>query len=227
MQKKKSVLIAEDDLQLAFIIKDNLEEEGFIVINCPDGLTAWEEYQRVQPDICILDVNMPGKDGFALAKKIRQKSDVVPVLFLTAKAMDEDKLKGFETGADDYITKPFSMKELVSRMNVFLRRNSMMFQRPSEEYTIGNFKLQPGDNRLTVGQEEIGLTPKETDLLEFFCSHPNTILKREEILLHVWGKNDHFLGRSMDVFITRLRKILKGQPVSIETIHQQGYRLNV
>ncbi|MFL5773943.1 MAG: response regulator transcription factor [Flavisolibacter sp.] len=227
MQKKTTVLLAEDDTQLAFIIKDNLEEEGFLVINCPDGTTAWEEYQRIQPNICLLDVNMPGKDGFSLAKKIRQKSDIVPILFLTAKAMEEDKLKGFENGADDYITKPFSMKELLSRMNVFIRRNKMLLHQPSEEYTIGSLKLKPGGNRLTVGGEEIGLTPKETDLLEFFCAHPNTILKREEILLHVWGKNDHFLGRSMDVFITRLRKLLKDQPVTIETIHQLGYRLNV
>ena len=227
MLKKTTVLIAEDDLQMAFIIKDNLEEEGFVVINCPDGTTAWEEFQRVQPDICLLDINMPGKDGFALAKKIRQKSDVVPIIFLTAKAMDEDKLKGFETGADDYITKPFSMKELLSRMNVFLRRNRMMMHNRSEEYPIGNLKLTPGGNRLKRGEEEIGLTPKETELLEFFCAHPNTILKREEILIHVWGKNDHFLGRSMDVFITRLRKLLKDQPVSIETIHQMGYRFKI
>ncbi|MGZ3952457.1 MAG: response regulator transcription factor, partial [Flavisolibacter sp.] len=119
------VLLAEDDLQMGFIIKDNLEEEGFEVINCPDGETAWDHFQRKAPDICLLDVNMPGRDGFSLAKKIRQRNDVVPILFLTAKSMEEDKLKGFETGADDFITKPFSMKELLSRMNVFLRRNKL------------------------------------------------------------------------------------------------------
>src|SRR6476661_9527164 len=141
MEKKSLVLIAEDDLQLGFIIKDNLEEEGYEVINCPDGEVAWEQFQKRQPDICLLDVNMPSRDGFSLAKKIRQKSDVVPIIFLTAKSMEEDKLKGFESGADDYITKPFSMKELLSRMNVFLRRNRMLKPPGMKEYQIGKLKF--------------------------------------------------------------------------------------
>jgi DNA-binding response OmpR family regulator len=227
MQKKPLVLIAEDDLQMSFIIKDNLEEEGYEVINCPDGAVAWEEFQRRVPDICLLDVNMPSRDGFSLAKKIRQKNDVVPILFITAKSMEEDKLKGFETGADDYITKPFSMKELLSRMQVFLRRNKMLMPEQEEEYHIGTLRFFPRNNLLSNGDAEIPLTQKETQLLEFFCMHPNRLLKREEILYHVWGKNDHFLGRSMDVFITRLRKLLKEQDVPIETIHQAGYRFNI
>ena len=123
---KIKILLAEDDLELGFIIKDNLEEAGFEVINCPDGEIAWEYYQKKEPDICLLDVNMPYRDGFSLAKKIRQKSDIVPILFLTAKSLEEDKLKGFAAGADDYIVKPFSMKELLSRINVFLRRNKLL-----------------------------------------------------------------------------------------------------
>src|SRR5258705_12929424 len=126
MKQKIKILVAEDDLQLGFIIKDNLEEAGFEVINCPDGEAGWEFYQKINPVICILDVNMPYRDGFSLAKKIRQKSDRVPILFLTAKSLEEDKLKGFEAGGDDYILKPFSMKELLSRINVFLRRNKMI-----------------------------------------------------------------------------------------------------
>src|SRR6476620_8190581 len=126
MQDKIKVLLAEDDLQLGFIIKDNLEEEEFEVINCPDGELAWEMFQKKQPDICLLDVNMPNRDGFSLAKKIRQRNDVVPIIFLTAKSMEEDKVKGFESGADDYVSKPFSMRELLLRMNVFLRRNKML-----------------------------------------------------------------------------------------------------
>ncbi len=227
MMKKTLVLVAEDDLQLAFIIKDNLEEEGFDVVTCPDGSVAWEEYQRRQPDLCILDVNMPSMDGFTVAKKIRQKSDVVPIIFLTAKFMEEDKLKGFQTGADDYITKPFSMKELLSRMHVFLRRNKMLLKPVAEEYTIDKMRFYPTENRLVEGSVEVNLTQKETQLLEFFCMHPNKTLKREEILYHVWGKNDYFLGRSMDVFITRIRKLLKEQNVNIETVHQAGYRFNV
>jgi DNA-binding response OmpR family regulator len=227
MNRKIKVLIAEDDLQMGFIIKDNLEEEGYEVINCPDGEIAWDQFQKKQPDICLLDVNMPSRDGFSLAKKIRQKSDVVPIIFLTAKSMEEDKLKGFETGGDDYITKPFSMKELLSRMNVFLRRNRMLMQDATTCYDIGKLKFFPEENRIMHGEEEISLTQKEAQLLHFFCLHPNKILKREDILIHVWGKNDYFIGRSMDVFIAKLRKLLKlEESVSIETLHQSGYRFN-
>jgi DNA-binding response OmpR family regulator len=222
------VLLAEDDLQMGFIIKDNLEEEGYEVINCPDGETAWDQFQRKTPDICLFDVNMPGRDGFSLAKKIRQRNDVVPILFLTAKSMEEDKLKGFETGADDYITKPFSMKELLSRMNVFLRRNKLFMPASVPEYRIGSMQFFPLENRLLKGNEEIILTQKETNLLHFFCQHANKVLRREDILNYVWGKNDYFLGRSMDVYVAKLRKLLKTEEgVFIETIPQAGYRMIV
>ena len=225
MQQKISVLVAEDDLQLGFIIKDRLEEAGFAVINCPDGEAAWEHFQKDIPDICILDVNMPYRDGFSLARKIRQKSDVVPIIFLTAKSLEEDKLKGFEAGADDYVVKPFSMKELLSRINVFLRRNKMIVGQSMKSYTVGKSDFWPQELKLINGGETIPLTQREAELLEFLCQHPNQVLKREEILSNVWGKNDFFLGRSMDVFVTRLRKLLNGEPgVTIETIHGVGYR---
>jgi DNA-binding response OmpR family regulator len=225
-QKHIRVLLAEDDLQMGFIIKDNLEEEGYEVINCPDGETAWDQFQRKAPDICLLDINMPGRDGFSLARKIRQRNDVVPILFLTAKSMEEDKLKGFETGADDYITKPFSMKELFSRMNVFLRRNRLLIPASKPQYDIGALKFFPAENRLLNGGDEIMLTQKETHLLHFFCEHANEVVRREEILTHVWGKNDYFLGRSMDVYVAKLRKLLRMEKdVSIETIPQAGYRM--
>jgi DNA-binding response OmpR family regulator len=228
MEKKTLVLIAEDDLQLGFIIKDNLEEEGFDVVNCPDGEVAWEQFQKKQPDICLLDINMPSRDGFSLAKKIRQKNDIVPILFLTAKSMEEDKLKGFQSGADDYITKPFNMKELLSRMHVFLRRNKMLKPKTMKEHCIGKLRFIPDEMRMLHGEEEILLTQKEAQLLEYFCLQPGKILRREDILMNVWGKNDYFLGRSMDVFITKLRKLLKIEPgVNIETIHQAGYRFNL
>jgi DNA-binding response OmpR family regulator len=228
MEKGIKILVAEDDLQLGFIIKDNLEEEGYDVINCPDGESAWEQFQKRAPDICILDINLPYRDGFSVAKKIRQKSDVVPILFLTAKSMEEDKLKGFALGGDDYITKPFSMKELLSRIQVFLRRNKMLLETRLDEFVLGNIRFVPDELLLHKGDDKITLTQKETDLLKFFCLHPNKVLKREELLTHVWGKNDFFLGRSMDVFITKLRKYLKDEPaVFLETVHQAGYRFNV
>jgi DNA-binding response OmpR family regulator len=225
MEKKLTILLAEDDLQLGFIIKDNLEEAGFEVINCPDGEIAWDQYQKRVPDICILDVNLPYRDGFSLAKKIRQKSDVTPILFLTAKSLMEDKLKGFSAGGDDYIVKPFNMKELLSRIQVFLRRNKMLFRVAPKKIRIGQFIFYPEELKLVLDNNEIILTSREKDLLEFLCTHPKLILKREEILINVWGKNDFFLGRSMDVFIMRLRKFLAADPdVVIETIHGIGYK---
>jgi len=228
MQQKTKILLAEDDLQLGFIIKDNLEEAGFQVINCPDGETAWEHYQKANPDLCILDVNMPYRDGFSLAKKIRQKSDRIPILFLTAKSLEEDKLKGFAAGGDDYIVKPFSMKELLSRMQVFLRRNKMIVAESPQTIDIGNFSFYPAELKLVGEKDTVSLTQREAELLEFLCLHPNKVLKREEILSNVWGKNDFFLGRSMDVFMTRLRKLLSIEPsVTIETIHGVGYRFTM
>lgn len=227
MLKKKIVLLAEDDLQLGFLIKENLEDEGFDVINCPDGVIAWEFFQRKHPDICLLDINMPNKDGYSLAKKIRQHNDVVPILFITAKSLEEDKVKGFETGADDFITKPFSMKELLLRMQVFLRRNKMMVVPTQNEIKLGLFSFRPDEMKLECQNSNISLTQRECALLSFFCSHLNKALKREDILIHVWGKNDYFLGRSLDVFVAKLRKYLKPDPsITLETVHNVGYRLN-
>ena len=227
MQSKAKVLLAEDDTALAFVIKDNLEEEGYEVTWCADGEAALQQFVKKGFDICLLDVMMPVKDGFTLAKKIRQKSDVVPILFITARSLEQDKLEGFSTGADDYITKPFSMKELLMRMDVFLRRTKKMHSDDAKEYKIGRLRFLYNSLKLYSADEEFALTQREADLLKFFCDHENKVLKREEILLSVWGKDDYFLGRSMDVFITRLRKHFKADPsVLLETIHGIGFRLN-
>lgn len=225
---KARVLLAEDDLSLGYVIKDNLEQEGYQVILCADGDDALQRFLKEEFDICLLDVMMPSKDGFSVAKKIRQKSDIVPIMFLTAKSMEEDRLKGFSSGADDYITKPFSMKELLMRMEVFLRRTKKLHSDQVQVFSIGNLKFSYTDLKISNGAEESNLTQKEAELLRFFCEHPNHILKREEVLLNVWGKDDYFLGRSMDVFITKLRKHFKADPeVNIETIHGVGFRFNV
>lgn len=225
--KKLKVLLAEDDLSLGYVIKDNLVEAGYEVVLCPDGQTAIEKFDKNLFDICLLDVMMPQKDGFTVAKKIRQQSDVIPILFLTARSMDEDKVKGFLTGADDYITKPFNMQELLLRMDVFIRRSAKIQSEEMHELIIGNSKFSYADLLLKTPKSTITLTQKEADLLKFLCEHPNHILKREEVLLHVWGKDDYFLGRSMDVFITKLRKYFKFDPgVILETIHGVGFRFN-
>src|SRR5450432_3673248 len=227
MASKAKVLLAEDDASLGFIIKDALEEDGYEVIHCPDGQSAIDRFNKNEFDICLLDVMMPNKDGFAVAKKIRQHSDMIPIIFLTARSMEEDKIKGFQSGADDYITKPFSMQELLMRMEVFLRRTRKMHSEKTIFFTIGNLQFSYTDLKLTIDKEVFNLTQKEADLLKFLCEHANRILKREEVLLNVWGKDDYFLGRSMDVFITKLRKYFKGDTsVQIETIHGMGFRLN-
>lgn len=227
MQSKPRVLLAEDDASLAFVIKDNLEENGYEVCWSADGESALQQFLKNPFDICLLDVMMPARDGFSLAKKIRQKSDVVPVLFLTAKSLEQDKLDGFGSGADDYITKPFSMRELLMRMEVFLRRTRKIHSEENKDYILGQLRFNYTALKIINGEETFSLTQREADLLKFFCDHLNKVLRREEILLNVWGKDDYFLGRSMDVFITRLRKHFKTDPsVVLETIHGIGFRLN-
>lgn len=225
--KKAKVLLAEDDLSLGYVIKDNLQDAGYEVVLCPDGQTAIEKFDKAQYDICLLDVMMPNKDGFTVARKIRQLSDMVPILFLTAKSMEEDKIKGFLTGADDYITKPFSMQELLLRMEVFIRRTRKLHADQIQEYSIGQMKFSYTDLKLHTANDTFTLTQKEADLLKFLCEHANHILKRDEVLLNVWGKDDYFLGRSMDVFMTKLRKYFKADPnIILETIHGVGFRFN-
>jgi DNA-binding response OmpR family regulator len=227
LTKKVKVLLAEDDMSLGYVIKDNLQDAGYEVVLCPDGQTAIEKFDKTQYDICLLDVMMPNKDGFTVARKIRQQSDMVPILFLTAKSMEEDKVKGFLTGADDYITKPFSMQELLLRMEVFIRRTRRLHADSIQEYSIGNMKFSYTDLKLHTQSETFTLTQKEADLLKFLCEHANHILKRDEVLLNVWGKDDYFLGRSMDVFMTKLRKYFKADPnIILETIHGVGFRFN-
>lgn len=228
MEAKAKVLLAEDDAALGFVIKDSLQEDGYNVVLCADGQTAIDTFNKNEFDICLLDVMMPRKDGLAVAKKIRQQTDRVPILFLTAKSMEEDKIKGFQSGADDYITKPFSMAELLLRMDVFLRRTKKMHSEQVQEYTIGNLHFSYTELKITSLEGTISITQKEADLLRFLCLHPNKVLKREEVLLNVWGKDDYFLGRSMDVFITKLRKHFKSDPtIILETIHGVGFRFNV
>jgi DNA-binding response OmpR family regulator len=224
MDSKTKVLLAEDDNSLGFVMKDNLEENGYDVKWCKDGKEALDAFVKGMFDICLLDVMMPKKDGFALATDIRKKNPVIPILFLTARSMPEDKIMGFKTGADDYITKPFHMEELLLRMEVFLKR-SRGSQVQATKFSIGQLDFDYNNLSLTGTDTNITLTQKEADLLKFICEHRNEVLKREDILLHVWGKDDYFLGRSMDVFITKLRKYIKEESrAEIQTVHGIGFK---
>ena len=223
---RATILFAEDDNSLAFMVKDALEDEGYKVVHCADGQTAIDTFDKDKFDICLLDIMMPYKDGYTVAKKIRQQTDILPVLFLSTKSLEEDRLKGYDTGADDYISKPFSMPELLKKIEVFLRRTRKLHSNTSENYDIGTIVFFPTHLRIVTPTETYNITAKETDLLKFLCENKNKVLKREEVLINVWGKDDYFLGRSMDVYITRLRKYLKADPnVMIQTIHGIGFRL--
>jgi DNA-binding response OmpR family regulator len=230
---KARILLVEDDQNVGAVTKKRLEEANYDVVHCIDGQMAWDQFQLKTFDICLLDVVMPKKDGFTLAEQIRRKNDFIPILFLTSKAMDEDKIKGFKTGADDYITKPFSMQELLLRIEVFLKRSkstTVVATEKRTQYTIGKLTFDYNDLILRELNGEVSstLTQKEADLLKYLCDNANKTLKREEILFHVWGKDDYFLGRSMDVFITKLRKHFRTDPaIKLETLHGVGFRFNI
>lgn len=222
---KATILFAEDDRSLAFMVKDALEDEGYKVVHYTDGQTAIDSFDKTKFDICLLDIMMPNKDGYAVAKKIRQQTDRLPIIFLSTKSQEEDKLKGYDTGADDYLAKPFSMPELLKKIEVFLRRTKKPVADTALEIKIGKIIFDPANMRI-IADEIFNITHKENELLRFLCQHQNKVLKRNEVLLNVWGKEDFFLGRSMDVFISKLRKYLKSDPdIILETIHGVGFRL--
>jgi len=225
--RKNRVLLAEDDASLAYVISDNLSDAGYDVVICKDGQAAIDRFDKNKFDICLLDIMMPHQDGFTVAKKIRQQTDLIPILFISAKSLEDDRIKGFQTGAEDYIIKPFSMQELLLRMEVFLRRSKKIESKAQSTYKIGESIFYPGALRLETPAGSFTVTQKEAELLVFLCQNPNIVLKRDEILLNVWGKDDYFLGRSMDVFMTKMRKFLKPDPaVNLETIHGIGFRFN-
>jgi len=220
------ILLAEDDEHLSHLIKDELEDEGYSVTLCADGQSAIEVFDKNKFDLCLLDIMMPVKDGFTVAKKIRQQSDVIPIIFISTRALIDDKIEGYNRGADDYIVKPFNMRELLMKMEVFLRRTRKLFSEMKSDFKMGTIFFSHSDLKFESPKGTIKL--KEADLLQFLCMHPNKILKRDEILLAVWGKDDYFLGRSMDVFMSKIRKYLKADPqVVLETIHGLGYRFSV
>ncbi|MFT7352238.1 MAG: DNA-binding response OmpR family regulator [Flavobacterium sp.] len=221
--KKYRILYAEDDETLAFLTKDNLES-SYDVTHCSNGELALDAFQNAEFDICILDIMIPKLDGFDLAKAIRTKNSDIPILFLSAKTLKEDRIKGLKIGADDYLVKPFSIEELLLKIEIFLKR-SQKNSINTNSYTIGSFQFDAANYLLLKAEERISLTQREAQLLQFFLENKNIILKRETILKSLWGNDDYFSGRSLDVFISRLRKILVSEPrVTIENQHGVGFR---
>ena len=223
MDEKVKILLCEDDENLGTLLCEYLIAKGYDAVLCPDGEVGYREFTKEKFDICILDVMMPKKDGFTLAQDIRQINSQVPIVFLTAKVQKEDVLEGFDKGADDYITKPFSMEELVKRVEAIMRRVRGKKNRESSMYKIGRCTFDAQKQLLVIGDKQTKLTTKENELLALLCSHANEILKRNDALRTIWIDDNYFNARSMDVYITKLRKHLKddGQR-EIINIHGRG-----
>ena len=225
MNEKPKILYVEDDETLSFVTKDNLEIHGYAVDHCLDGESAIESFFKSTYDLCILDVMLPKMDGFAVAEKIRSTDPNVPILFLTAKSMKEDRIQGLRLGADDYITKPFSIEELILKIEVFLRRKYVSVS-INDQYKVGNYSFDYRNLVLSLDGDSRNLTQKEADLLKMLLDHKNNVVNRSLILEKLWGEDDYFLGRSMDVFISRLRKYLSGDPkIKLDNIHGVGFKL--
>ena len=222
--KKFSLLLVEDDEKLGFVTKDGLEQNHFQIDWVREGQSALEQFHSKTYDAVILDVMLPGLDGFTIAEKIRQANQKIPIMFLSAKSLVEDKLHGLKLGGDDYLTKPFSMEELVIKLNNFIKRTSGKVTN-STSINLGKYSFNTLENALQIGDREIKLTKKEALVLQMFCENQGKVLKREQILKDIWGSDDYFLGRSLDVFISKLRKHLSEDPrLKITNYHGIGFK---
>jgi len=227
MEQQIRVLLTEDDKNLGTILKAYLEAKGFPTELCTDGREGLERFKREEFQFCILDVMMPVMDGFALAAEIRKLDQKVPLLFLTAKTMQEDKLHGFELGADDYLTKPFSMEELLLRMKAIIRRTAEDAVRPTH-FELGSFTFDYNRQILKNKEGETKLTSKEAELLRLLCENMNKVLDRSVALNKIWFDDSYFNARSMDVYVTKLRKYFKTDPkIELMNVHGVGFKLVV
>ncbi|MBP1618012.1 MAG: rprY [Bacteroidetes bacterium] len=228
MEEKLKLFLCEDDENLGMLLREYLQAKGFDTDLFPDGEAGYKGFVKEKYDLCVLDVMMPKKDGITLVKEIRAINSEIPIIFLTAKNMKEDILEGFKAGADDYITKPFSMEELVLRIEAIIRRVRGKKVKEQQVYNFGNLKFDTQKQILTIGDQETKLTTKESELLALLCAHANQILERNHALKQIWVDDNYFNARSMDVYITKLRKLLKADPeIEIINIHGKGYKLIV
>ncbi len=225
-EEKVKILLCEDDENLGMLLREYLQTKGYDADLQPDGEAGYKAFTRNKYDLCVLDVMMPKKDGFSLAADIRSMNSEIPIIFLTAKSMKEDILQGFKLGADDYLSKPFSMEELLYRIESILRRVKGKKTKDIVVYQIGNFVFDAQKQLLTINDNSQKLTTKESELLNLLAANANNILERNYALKTIWVDDNYFNARSMDVYITKLRKLLKADPnVAIINIHGKGYKL--
>jgi two-component system OmpR family response regulator len=228
MAIKRKILLVEDDNNLGNLLQDSLELKNYEVTLKRNGEDGWNEYKTGKFDMCILDVMMPKKDGFTLAKEIRRANAQIPIIFLTAKVLKEDTIEGLKIGADDYLTKPFSMEELTLRMENIFKRVPKAEMSDQSEFQIGKYVFDNSSRTLTIGGNQLKLTTKESELLKMLALHIDKLLERDIALNTVWGTDSYFAGRSMDVYIAKLRKYLKEDPaVEILNVHGTGFKLLV
>lgn len=229
MDKKIKILLAEDDTSLGFMISDQLKADGYNVTLCSDGAEAYKRFNDDTFHLCIFDVMMPKKDGFTLASDIRKLNNDIPILFLTAKSMTEDKVQGFKAGGDDYLTKPFSIAELQVRLTALLKRVNIQTETPEEiVLSIGSYQFDTENFTLKHTNFDKTLTKKEAQILKILYKFRNQVVERDVVLNAVWGQDDYFVGRSLDVFITKLRKYFKeDERVHISNIHGIGFKLEI
>lgn len=226
MDENLRILLCEDDENLGMLLREYLEAKGYNADLYPDGEEGYKAFLKNKYDLCVFDVMMPKKDGFTLAQEVRTVNAEIPIIFLTAKTLKDDILEGFKIGADDYITKPFSMEELTFRIEAILRRVKGKTSKDQSVYKIGKFTFDTQKQLLIAGKNQSKLTTKESELLTLLCAHANEILLREFALKTIWIDDNYFNARSMDVYITKLRKHLKPDPeVEIINIHGKGYKL--
>ncbi len=222
---KKKILYVEDDETLGFLTADSLESQ-YEVVHFTNGQKGFDAFCNGEFDLCVLDVMLPDMDGFEIATQIRKRNQEIPIIFLSAKTMKEDRIKGLKLGADDYLVKPYSMEELTLKIEVFLNRSQKTPSKNKLTHSIGSFEFDPANYCISKGKEITNLTEREAALLKLFLDNKNTVLKREKILTELWGTDDYFMGRSLDVFISRLRKIFKDDPnIRIENIPRVGFKL--
>lgn len=222
------ILLVEDETSLAYLLKEHLKIAGFTSRHCKDGEEGWETFKSERFDLVILDVNMPKKNGFELAKLIREKNQAVPIIFLTANASEEDKLKGFEMGGDEYIAKPFSVKELIARVNAILKRVQMASPTLAETQQVeefGSTRIDYTNHVIHCNGFEKRMSTTEAELLKLFTKHRNNLLSRNVILLAIWGRDDYYTARNLDVYINKLRKLIKeDSSIEIVNIHGSGFK---
>ena len=228
MENKLHILLCEDEESLGMLVREYLQAKGYDAELYLDGEAGYKAFVKGEYDMCLLDVMMPKMDGFTLARELRMINAEVPIMFLTAKNLKDDILEGFKLGADDYLTKPFSMDELVYRMEAILRRVKARNKQMAVRYQLGRFVFDTQRQLLTIGEKSTKLTTKESELLTMLCTHMNDVLERDLALKTIWIDDNYFNARSMDVYITKLRKHLKDDPnVEINNVHGKGYRLVV